>query len=93
MDSLPAIQMDRKQWAHIRVATCGANNFALEGHRSLVEAFGAMAKTEKIEFVLEQVRLCLDRPFTNPTMKNTERVFNAGDGRIPGMFLFLELAP
>ncbi|RYQ90703.1 hypothetical protein Ahy_B09g096729 isoform A [Arachis hypogaea] len=26
-----------------------------------VETFGAMAKTEKIAFVLEQVRLCLDR--------------------------------
>ncbi|CAN7005036.1 unnamed protein product [Brassica oleracea var. botrytis] len=37
-----------------------------------------MAKTAKIEFFLEQVRLCLDRPFTNPTMKITERVFNAG---------------
>ncbi|KAL5703503.1 26S proteasome non-ATPase regulatory subunit 12 A [Ranunculus cassubicifolius] len=27
-----------------------------------VETFGAMAKTEKIAFILEQVRLCLDRP-------------------------------
>jgi 26S proteasome regulatory subunit N5 len=26
-----------------------------------VETFGAMAKTEKIDFVLEQVRLCLDK--------------------------------
>ncbi|XP_021773024.1 26S proteasome non-ATPase regulatory subunit 12 homolog A-like [Chenopodium quinoa] len=26
-----------------------------------VETFGAMAKTEKIAFILEQVRLCLDR--------------------------------
>ncbi|KAG9144674.1 hypothetical protein Leryth_024402 [Lithospermum erythrorhizon] len=26
-----------------------------------VETFGAMAKTEKINFILEQVRLCLDR--------------------------------
>lgn len=25
------------------------------------ETFGAMAKTEKIAFILEQVRLCLDR--------------------------------
>ena len=25
------------------------------------ETFGAMAKTEKIDFVLEQVRLCLER--------------------------------
>ncbi|XP_071697525.1 26S proteasome non-ATPase regulatory subunit 12 homolog A-like [Rutidosis leptorrhynchoides] len=28
---------------------------------SAVETFGAMAKTEKIAFILEQVRLCLDR--------------------------------
>ena len=27
----------------------------------LQETFGAMAKTEKIAFILEQVRLCLDR--------------------------------
>jgi 26S proteasome regulatory subunit N5 len=26
-----------------------------------VETFGAMAKSEKIDFILEQVRLCLDR--------------------------------
>ena len=25
------------------------------------ETYGAMAKTEKIAFILEQVRLCLDR--------------------------------
>ena len=28
---------------------------------SVQETFGAMAKTEKIAFILEQVRLCLDR--------------------------------
>ena len=27
----------------------------------LQETYGAMAKTEKIAFILEQVRLCLDR--------------------------------
>ena len=26
-----------------------------------VETFGAMAKAEKVDFILEQVRLCLDR--------------------------------
>jgi len=26
-----------------------------------VETFGAMAKTEKVAFILEQVRLCLDK--------------------------------
>lgn len=26
-----------------------------------VETFGAMAKSEKVDFILEQVRLCLDR--------------------------------
>ncbi|KAJ0097164.1 hypothetical protein Patl1_27660 [Pistacia atlantica] len=30
-------------------------------HEVAVETFGAMAKTEKIEFILEQVLLCLDR--------------------------------
>ncbi|KAF9624660.1 hypothetical protein IFM89_012837 [Coptis chinensis] len=30
-------------------------------HEIAVETFGAMAKTEKIAFILEQVRLCLDR--------------------------------
>ena len=28
---------------------------------SVQETFGAMAKTEKVDFILEQVRLCLER--------------------------------
>lgn len=33
----------------------------VKGFLSMQETFGAMAKTEKIAFILEQVRLCLDR--------------------------------
>ena len=31
------------------------------GRTAVQETFGAMAKTEKIFYILEQVRLCLDR--------------------------------
>ncbi|KAB1210351.1 hypothetical protein CJ030_MR6G024142 [Morella rubra] len=47
-----------------------------------VETFGAMAKTEKIAFILEQVRLCLDRQDVYVraqilSRKISPRVFNA----------------
>ncbi|ONK67909.1 uncharacterized protein A4U43_C05F5060 [Asparagus officinalis] len=46
-----------------------------------VETFGAMAKTEKIAFILEQVRLCLDRQdYVRAQIlsrKISPRVFNA----------------
>ncbi|XP_027905366.1 26S proteasome non-ATPase regulatory subunit 12 homolog A-like isoform X2 [Vigna unguiculata] len=46
-----------------------------------VETFGAMAKTEKIAFILEQVRLCLDRQdYVRAQIlskKINERVFDA----------------
>jgi len=44
-----------------------------------VETFGAMAKSEKIDFILEQVRLCLDRgDFVRSVEKRMEREMERG---------------
>jgi len=41
--------------------SCSLTSSPLAVSLTQVETFGAMAKTEKVAFILEQVRLCLDK--------------------------------
>ncbi|KAL6563176.1 26S proteasome non-ATPase regulatory subunit 12 A [Orobanche hederae] len=51
----------RQRWPHSLPNKTRLRFSILPSYDFQVETFGAMAKTEKIAFILEQVRLCLDR--------------------------------
>ncbi|CAI0428418.1 unnamed protein product [Linum tenue] len=61
-----------------------------------VETFGAMAKTEKIAFILEQVRLCLDRQdYVRAQIlsrKISPRVFNVDTSKDGVTFVFSDIS-